>query len=87
MWDKLLNEVNLFMAVPTVYAKLIEYYDQKYGTNRNNDRIVNYGSYIKHALTTKVRYRIKVYVFWSLPEYSDQLMKGGELGSRRGWCC
>ena len=53
MWDKLLNEVNLFMAVPTVYAKLIEYYEEKYRSN--SDRILNYESYIKQKLPVKVR--------------------------------
>ena len=43
------DQVNVFMAVPTIYAKLLEHYDLK---SRNN---IAYQSFVKNVCTSKIR--------------------------------
>ena len=51
VWDKLLSgDVNLLMAVPTVYAKLIEYYEKEFEHQNKESR-----DRIKDVCSTKIR--------------------------------
>ena len=44
------DQVNVFMAVPTIYAKLLEYYDAK---SRNN---IAYQSFVREVCSSKIRH-------------------------------
>jgi len=71
VWSKLLSPVseflprsiNMFMAVPTVYAKLIDNYDERMRSDSSHSR-----DYIKMTCSSKIRYLSYLYIDISRPK-------------------
>ena len=75
VWSSLVNptshtdgvRVNLFMAVPTIYAKLTEHYEQHLNRGRGSRLACEY---IKSVCMNRIRYEIKIHEGWRMNTFS-----------------
>ena len=96
VWQYLLNppskylprSINLFMAVPTIYAKLIESFEQKYQRGRRTRKAREYA---KAVCSTKIRWVYnKNLCAWLLWHWSSRVQLAlcnprGRVGSKFNW--